>query len=87
VSAQSADRLVVLLSLASFLFVVPLRLRHVLSMTVQRDHHRGLGSRVDVLGSFGALVLPRAVVQRGHAQIQCQASLFAEPLDGADLAR
>ncbi len=55
---KSSNRLIVFFSLASFLFVVPLRLWHILSMTIERDHHRRFGSSVDVLGLFGPLILP-----------------------------
>ena len=70
VSSESSNRLVVLFALGSFLFIVSLRLRHILSMTIQSDHHRCLCPGVDVLGGLGALILSRTVVQRGHAQIE-----------------
>ena len=69
VASQGADRLIVLLSFASFLLVIPLRLRHVLSMTIERYHHRRLSTCVDMLGLFGPLIVALTIVQRGHPQV------------------
>src|SRR6266511_4283424 len=70
VSAQSTDCLIVLLSLASFLFVISLRLRHILSMPIQSGHHGRLSTRVDMLGLFGAVIVAGTIVQGRHAQVQ-----------------
>ena len=44
-------------------------------MSIHGDHHRCFSPSVHVLGSLGSLVSPRAVVQRGHAEIQRKTSL------------
>ena len=48
-----------LFSLGSFLFIVSLRLRDILSMTIHADHHRRLRPGVDVLSGFRVFELVR----------------------------
>lgn len=47
--AERANRLIIRLALLAFLLVIALRLRDLLTMSIDRDHHCGLGARVDLL--------------------------------------
>ena len=67
--------------------VVPLRFWHAFAMSIDCDHHRGLGPRIDLRGRFRTVERARTVLQVGHAEIYAQTGIASEALNRADFPR